>query len=166
MHSLLLLAYSVSETEKSESSRFISTCITYKYMFYILKGIFMKITIPILIVMAVGLLSGCSFLGIREIDIDIEYTWYDSGSILTINYTLINSGRVDLVDVVVTFGADLTTGGNNDYGDPEDLSISTPSVNIFRNSSESDSVTVATGGIPVHGVGVIKIGLDNPPDDN
>ncbi|MHA2279187.1 MAG: hypothetical protein ACXAC2_25690 [Candidatus Kariarchaeaceae archaeon] len=124
----------------------------------------MKITIPILIIMAIGLLSGCS--GTHEIDIDFEYSWNDSGSILTINYTLINNGKVDLVDVVVTFGADLTTGGNNDYGDPEDLSISTLPVNIFQNSSESDSVTIATGGLAVHGVGVIEIGLDNPPDDN
>jgi hypothetical protein len=131
---------------------------------YILKGVFMKITIPILIIMAIGLLSGCS--GTHEIDIDFEYSWNDSGSILTINYTLINNGKVDLVDVVVTFGADLTTGGNNDYGDPEDLSISTLPVNIFQNSSESDSVTIATGGLAVHGVGVIEIGLDNPPDDN
>ena len=125
----------------------------------------MKITIPILIVMAIGLLSGCS-LGIPEINIDIEYFWNDSGSILTINYTLINSGKVDLKYVVVTFGADLTTGGNNDYGDPEDLSISTLTENIFQNSSEYDSVTIATEGLPVHGVGVIEIGLDNPPDDN
>ena len=124
----------------------------------------MQVTIPILIVMAIGLFSGCSFL--HEIDIDIEYSWNNSASILTINYTLINSGEVDLEDVVVTFGADLTTDGNNDYGDPEDLSISTPPVNIFQNSSESDSVTIATGGLPVHGVGVIEIGLDNPPDDN
>ncbi len=123
----------------------------------------MKITIPILIVLAIGLLSSCS--GNHEIDIDIEYSWNDSGSILTINYTLINSG-VHLEDVVITFGADLTTGGNNDYGDPEDLSISTPPVNIFQNTSESDSVTIATGGLPVHGVGVIEIGLDNPPDEN
>jgi hypothetical protein len=126
------------------------------------KGQNMKITIPILIVMAIGLLFGCT---IHEIDIDINYTWIDSGTILTINYTLVNSGVVDLVDVVVTFGADLTTGGNNDYGDPEDLSISTIPVNIFQNSSKSDSVTIATGGLPVHGVGVIEIGLDNPPDD-
>ena len=126
----------------------------------------MKITIPILIVIAIGLFSGCSLLGIHEIDIDIEYTWNDSGSILTISYTLINSGKVYLEDVVVTFGADLTTGGNNNYGDSEDLSISTPPVNIFQYSSESDSVTIATGGLLVHGVGVIEIGLDNPPDDN
>ena len=125
----------------------------------------MKITIPILILMAIGFLSGCS-LGIPEINIDIEYFWNDSGSILTINYTLINSGKVDLKYVVVTFGADLTTGGNNDYGDPEDLSISTLTENIFQNSSEYDSVTIATEGLPVHGVGVIEIGLDNPPDDN
>jgi hypothetical protein len=84
-------------------------------LLYILKGVFMKITIPILIVMAIGLLSGCS--GTHEIDIDIEYSWNDSGSILTINYTLINNSKVNLEDVVVTFGADLTTGGNNDYGE-------------------------------------------------
>ncbi len=124
----------------------------------------MKTTIPILIVMAIGLLSGCS-LGMREIDVDIEYIWDDSGSILTINYILINNGLDHLQEVVVTFGADLTTGGNYYFGDPEDLSIFTPPVNIFQNSSESDSVTIATGGIPVHGVGVIGISLDNPPDD-
>jgi hypothetical protein len=125
----------------------------------------MKLTIPILIVMTIGLLSGCS-LGIREIDVDIEYFWNDSGSILTINYTLFNSGRTNLQEVVVAFGADLTTGGNNYYGDPEDLTISTPPVNILQNSSESDSVMFATEGLPVHGVGVIEIGLDNPPNDN
>jgi hypothetical protein len=126
----------------------------------------MKLTIPILIVITIGLLTGCSLLGMHEIDIDIEYSWYDSGSIVTIDYTLINNGKVDLVDVVVTFSVDLTTGGNNDYGDPEDLSVSTPPVSIYQNSSESDSATLATGGRPVHGVGVIEIGLDNPPDDN
>jgi hypothetical protein len=137
-----------------------------KYFLLNIKGIFMKITTPILIIVAIGLLSGCSLLAIHDINIDIEYSWLDSGSILTINYTLINSGRVDLVDVVATFGADLTTGGNNDYGDPEDLSISTSPVNIYQRSSESGSLMIETGGIPVHGVGVIEIGLDNPPDDN
>jgi hypothetical protein len=124
----------------------------------------MKITIPILIVIAIGLLLGCSLL--HEIDIDIEYSWNVSADILTINYTLTNSGEVDLQDVVVTFGADLTTGGNNDYGDLEDLSISTSPVNISRGSSDSDSVTIDTGGETVHGVGVTEIGLDNPPDDD
>ena len=125
----------------------------------------MKLTIPILIVVAIGLLSGCS-LGIREINIDTEYFWNDSGSILTINYTLFNSGQTHIQDVVVTFGADLTTGGNNYYGDPEDLTIFRPPVNIFQNTSESDSVMIATEGLSVHGVGIIEIGLDNPADDN
>jgi hypothetical protein len=123
----------------------------------------MKTTIPILIVLAIGLLSACNLS--HEIDIDIEYSWNDSGTFLTIDYTLNNYGRVNLQNVVVTFGADVSTGGNNDYGDPEDLSVSTDPVNIYQNSSESDSVATATGGLTVYGVGVIEIGLDNPPDD-
>ena len=98
--------------------------------------------------------------------IDEDYSWSDNGMILTINYTLINSGITNLENVVVTFGADLTTDGNNDYGDPEDLSISIAPVSIYQNTSESGAVTKATGGLPVHAVGVIEIGLDNPPDDN
>ena len=123
----------------------------------------MKKTIPILIVMAIGLLYGCAR---HEIDIDINYSWIDNGTLLTINYTLINSGLTNLENVVVTFGADLTTDGNNDYGDPEDLSISIAPVSIFQNTSESGAVTKATGGLTVHGVGVIEIGMDNPPDSN
>jgi len=125
----------------------------------------MKLTIPILLVITIGLLSGCSMLGPRDIDIDIEYYWNDIGDILTINYTLFNHG-VYVEYVVVTFGADLTTGGNNYYSDSEDLYISTPAVNIHQNENESGSVTIATGGITVHGVGVIAINLENPPDDN
>ena len=70
----------------------------------------MKLTIPILIIVAIGLLSGCA-LGMPEINVDIEYFWNDDGTMLTINYTLFNSGRTDLNDIVVTFGADLTTDG-------------------------------------------------------
>jgi hypothetical protein len=125
----------------------------------------MKLTIPILIIVAIGLLSGCA-LGMPEINVDIEYFWNDSGTILTINYTLFNSGRTDLYDIVVTFGADLTTNGNNYYGDVEDLSISIYAEKIYQNMSESNFVTIATGGLPVHGVGIIKIGLDNPPDND
>ena len=83
----------------------------------------MKLTIPVLIIVAIGLLSGCA-LGMPEINVDIAYFWNDSGTDLTINYTLSNSGRTDLHDVIVTFGADLTTGGNSYYGDVEDLYIS------------------------------------------
>jgi hypothetical protein len=125
----------------------------------------MKLTIPILIIVAIGLLSGCA-LGMPEINIDIAYFWIDSGTDLTIHYTLSNSGRTELHDVIVAFGADLTTGGNHYYGDVEDLSISIYTEKIFKNSSESDSVTIATEGLPVHGVGVIEIGMDNPPDKN
>ena len=124
----------------------------------------MKLTIPILIIVAIGLLSGCA-LGMHEISVSTEYFWNDSGTILTINYTLFNNGRTNLYDVVVTFGADLTTNGNNYYGDTEDLSVSAYAEKIYQNTSESDFVTIATGGLPVHGVGIIKIGLDNPPDN-
>jgi hypothetical protein len=123
----------------------------------------MKRTIPILIVIAIGLFSGCSLTN-RGIDMDIAYSWTDSGTMVTINYTLINRG-VQLSGVVVTFGADLTTGGNNEYGDPEDLAISTPSVSLDRNTSEAAFVIGATGTLPVEGVGVISISMNNPPDD-
>jgi hypothetical protein len=129
-----------------------------------LKGGFMKITTPILIVITIGLLYGCT-LGNRNIDLDIYYTWNESASILTINYTLVNRG-VDAEDVVVTFGADLTPGGDNDFSNPEDLSISISAADITRNSSASGTVTSATGGLTVHGVGVIGINLDNPPDED
>jgi hypothetical protein len=124
----------------------------------------MKFTILIFIAVAIGLLSSCSFL--HEIDVDIDYSWNVIDNTLTINYTLTNSGEVALSDVVVTFGADLTTGGNNDYSDPEDLSIYTSPVDISRGSSDSDSVSINTGGLTVYGVGVTEIGMDNPPDDD
>ena len=40
----------------------------------------MKKTIPILIVMAIGLLYGCAR---HDINIEIDYFWSDNGSILT-----------------------------------------------------------------------------------
>ena len=54
----------------------------------------------------------------------------------------------------------------NFYSDAEDLSVYTPSANIHQGETESGSVTVDTGGITVHGVGVIGINLDNPPDES
>ena len=95
----------------------------------------MKLTTPILIVVAVGLLSSCA-LGIPEINIDIEYFWNDNGTILTINYSLFNSGRTDLRDVVVTFVADVTSGGNNYYGDVEDLSVSIYTEKILKHTEK------------------------------
>jgi hypothetical protein len=105
------------------------------------KGVFMKKTIPLLIVMAIGLLCGCAR---RDINLGIDYSWSDDGSILTINYTLINSGLQNLENVVVTFGADLTTGGNNYYGDPEDLSISTSHGIFLTVESKHGSLTIDT----------------------
>jgi hypothetical protein len=109
-------------------------------------------------------LSSCVYFINHEVYVNVDYEWTQSGNEVLIDYTIYNMGNVPLEDVTIEFGVD--TENNNDYDGLYDIQKWTYPIDL----DDYDSHTVYNFSIPLYGetaygVGLVSVGMDNPPDD-
>jgi FlaG/FlaF family flagellin (archaellin) len=100
----------------------------------------------------------------HEMYVHVDYEWIQSGDEVLIDYTIYNRGNVPLEDVTVEFGVD--TENNNDYNGLYDIQKWTNTIDLNNyDSHRVRNFRIPLYGETAYGVGLVSIGMDNPPDD-